>query len=75
MYGKKFKVIESKKVCNEDWLYYINDQGQYRSIPAKWTNLCTPDPFVEISQGRSYFRYDELLSLSNLLLELKKSSD
>jgi hypothetical protein len=37
------------------------------SLPAGWTDVLPPHPFVAISQGRSPFRVDDLLELAELL--------
>ncbi len=76
MYGKKYKLSRCRIFCNDNTrAYYIDEQGQQRSILLKWTDLSIPDPFIELSQGRSYFRYEDLNRLSALLIELKKAAD
>ncbi len=52
-------------------LFYTNN-GKLQSIPAKWTTLCPEDPFVKISSGRSYFRIDDLIQLSEMIQRLSK---
>jgi len=48
-------------------VYYYDDAGDLSSLPARWTSVGPPDPFVEISAGRSPFRVEDLLELSALL--------
>jgi hypothetical protein len=38
-----------------------------RSIPAGWTTAVDADPFVTVAAGRSVFRYEDLLKLSDLV--------
>ena len=45
-------------------------QARVRSLPADWTDLVAPDPFVVVSAGRSQFRPADLLQLAALLREL-----
>ena len=45
-------------------------QPRLRSLPADWTDLVAPDPFVAVSAGRSPFRPADLLQLAALLHEL-----
>jgi hypothetical protein len=42
-------------------------QPRVRSLPADWTDLVAPDPFVVVSAGRSPFRPADLLQLAALL--------
>lgn len=51
----------------EDRVFFVADDGQLASLPAGWTDVDPPDPFVAISAGRSAFRIDDLLSLASLL--------
>jgi hypothetical protein len=37
------------------------------SVPAGWTDVEEPDPFVVVSAGRSLFRPADLLTLADLL--------
>lgn len=43
---------------------------QLRALPAKWTDVIDPDPFVVMAAGRSLFRVEDLLSLGSLLAEM-----
>jgi hypothetical protein len=56
---------------NHNWgldrVYYHDETGKLRSVPAKWTNVFDEDPFVFISAGRSPFRVIDLLELARLV--------
>jgi len=41
-----------------------------RSLPASWTDVDGPDPFLVLSAGRSWFRTEDLLQLTLLVEEL-----
>jgi Family of unknown function (DUF5372) len=45
-------------------------QNRTRSLPAVWTDVNGPDPFLTLAAGRSWFRVDDLLQLSMLLREV-----
>ena len=60
---------------SEERVYYLNRDGSVVIIPARWTSVIEPDPFVIASGGRSYFRVQDLLELSRLLTGLEGSSD
>ena len=47
-------------------------QTQVRSLPAAWTDVVEPDPFLVVSAGRAYFRATDLLQLRALLSELTR---
>ncbi len=54
----------------EDQVYLYSDQNELVSIPARWTDVLAPDPFVSVAAGRALFRTDELNKLVALLIEL-----
>ena len=41
-----------------------------RSLPASWTDIRAPDPFVAVAAGRSIFRLEDLRRLVDLVREL-----
>jgi hypothetical protein len=43
-----------------------------RAIPTGWTDTGPPEPFVELSEGRAYFRTEDLLALAALLKGLER---
>jgi hypothetical protein len=53
-----------------DFVSSKNAQGQLCSVLASCTDVGGVDPFVEISAGRSFFRYEDLVRLADLLEEL-----
>lgn len=51
---------------------FFREPGQVRlrSLPASWTDVAEPDPFVALARGRTPFRIRDLLSLVALVDEL-----
>jgi len=45
------------------------------SIPAAWTTFCEGGPFIELTEGRSAFRCEDLLALCRYLDTLGKEAD
>lgn len=41
-----------------------------RALPADWTDVEGPDPYLVLAAGRTYFRVADLLVLVSLLAEL-----
>lgn len=39
-------------------------------MPASWTDVEGPDPILVLSEGRSWFRVDDLVTLADLLPKL-----
>jgi Family of unknown function (DUF5372) len=58
----------------EDRVFFVDDQGQTRWLPASWTSVQQPDPFVAMAAGRAAFRPQDLLELARLLDVLQPKS-
>ena len=56
---------------SEDRVYYRDSKGRMRFLPASWTSLATPDPFVLLAAERAYFRLQDLVRLQSRLKELQ----
>ena len=52
-------------------MYFYDRSGELQSILASCTDAAGPDPFMEIAAGRSFFRYEDLLRLADLLQDLR----
>jgi hypothetical protein len=46
---------------------FRDGKGRVRSLPTAWTSLASVDPFVVLSQGRSFFRLEDLGVLVTLV--------
>jgi hypothetical protein len=57
-----------------EYRVFFRRPGERRvcSLPATWTDVVEPDPFVALAAGRSLFRVDDLLTLSDLIGELSE---
>jgi len=53
---------------------FFREAGQttVRSLPATWTDVEGPDPFLVLAAGRACFRVEDLLLLAELLRELSR---
>ena len=71
LFGREFELIEYRKNWGEDRVYFLDAEGRLAAILANCTDAGGVDPFVEISAGRSWFRYEDLLRLADLLEELR----
>jgi hypothetical protein len=52
-------------------VYFHDAEGQLQSILASCTDAGGVDPFVELAAGRSFFRFEDLLRLADLLEGLR----
>lgn len=50
--------------------YRERSTRRVRSLPASWTDVASPDPFLVVAAGRALFRVAELLLLVDLLGQL-----
>ena len=55
----------------EQRVYFHDDDGRLVALPAGWTDVFGPDPFVVVSAGRSPFRAADLLQLAQLMGRLR----
>jgi hypothetical protein len=70
-FGQEFELVAYRYNWGEDRVYFVDEQGRLTAIPASWTSMATRDPFVVLSDGRSYFRVADLIRLAELLDHLK----
>jgi len=69
--GQKFKLVTYRNNWGEDRVYFHNSAGCLSSIPACWTTVVVPDPFVAVAGGRCFFRYEDLIQLVELMEKLR----
>jgi hypothetical protein len=58
----------------ESRVFFVDDEGQTRWLPASWTSVEPPDPFVVMASGRAAFRAQDLLELARLVAVLQPKS-
>lgn len=63
--------MEYRNNWGEDRVYFHDTEGQLQSILASCTDAGGVDPFVTMSAGRSFFRYEDLIKLADLLEKLR----
>ena len=52
-------------------MYYRDPSGRMRFLPACWTSVAVPDPFVLIAADRAHFRLEDLIRLQDRVKELQ----
>lgn len=68
--GQEFEFVKRRKNWRADRVYVYDADGELVSLPAEWTDVVPPDPFVVVSAGRSPFRVADLLKLCQLVDDL-----
>ena len=68
--GQEFEFVKRRKNWQLDRVYYFDAAGALATVPADWTDVVAPDPFVVIAAGRSPFRTEDLLALTELVASL-----
>ncbi|NIA16433.1 MAG: hypothetical protein GWP08_20430 [Nitrospiraceae bacterium] len=71
LFGREYEFVICRLNWGEERAYYRDEEGNLVCIPAHWTNVIPPDPVVELSGGRSWFRVADLLALVKLLRTLE----
>ncbi len=71
--GREFDLVTYRQNWGEDRVFFHDDEGRLRSLPADWTSIGPDDPFVLISAGKSAFRTADLLALAVILESLRET--
>ncbi len=67
LFKREFDLLEYRHCWGEERVFYLEEKGELRSFPARWTSAVADDPLLMISAGRSMFRVDDLLELVILM--------
>jgi hypothetical protein len=71
-YGTEYEYVDRRLNWGQDRVVYLDKNGNSATIPTSWTDVEEPDLFNLQSNGRSNFRYRDLVELARLLKYLKK---
>jgi len=72
--GREFEGIAFFTAFREGRVVYHDDKGRLVSMPISWTDRSGVDPFVVVANGRARFRPADLLELSRMLKDLRRSA-
>jgi len=59
-----------RQTWGEYRVFFYDEQGALKALPASWTDANPPDPFVTLAGGRAHFRPADLLELAALVVHL-----
>ena len=66
LYGRDFEFVAHRHNWGEDRVHLHDENGKLFSLPAGWTDVAAPDPFVVVAAGRCPFRAEGLLAAADL---------
>jgi hypothetical protein len=70
--GREYELVGYAHTWGEHRVFFREpDEERVRSMPAGWTDIEGPDPFLVLSAGRTAFRVHDLVALARLLGELE----
>ncbi|MES9901183.1 MAG: DUF5372 family protein [Sedimenticola sp.] len=70
LFGRCFELLTLRQTWGEFRVFFYDDQGALKALPADWTDAGAVDPFVTLSAGQAHFRPADLLALIKLLENL-----
>jgi hypothetical protein len=65
--GKEFEAINYRHGVKISSVFFHDSNGRSQLVPVDWTDIVPEDPYLIISEGRSLFRYEDLVSLAKLI--------
>ena len=57
----------TKQIWGEDRVTLQLADGSLQSVPIGWTDVVPPDRYLSVGKGRSRFRVEDLLRLSEMV--------
>ena len=73
--GQSFEFVKRLQTWQSDLVYFLDSAGELVSVPAAWTDLVAPDPFVVVAAGRCPFTTDGLLAVADLMDRFRARRD
>lgn len=67
LFGREYLFVSYGHNWGEYRVCYKDEAGLLASLPASWTDVVAPDPVVVVSEGKAYFRLEDLRGLASLL--------
>lgn len=67
LHGKEFEAINYRHGSKISSVFFHDSNGRSQLVPVDWTDIVPEDPYLIISEGRSLFRYEDLVSLAQLI--------
>ena len=69
--GQELELVGYRRSWGKECVDCYDEKGGLVTVPLQWTDATgVEDPFLVVSAGRSYFRVEDLLVLSELIKRL-----
>ena len=75
MFGRRFELLTVRQTWGEYRVFFYDEDGALKALPASWTDVAAPDPLVVLAKGRAHFRPADLLALVQLLESVREAGD
>jgi hypothetical protein len=70
--GREFALLDRRVAWGEERVYYHDDTGVLKRMPAAWTSLGAVDAFVVVSGSTCDLRVQDLLELTAIVERLRR---
>lgn len=67
----EFELITHKQAWGEERVFFQDEAERLLALPAAWTDVVAPAPFVLAASGRSLFRTQDLWELVRIVRQGK----
>jgi hypothetical protein len=71
--GRDLEFVKRRKSWRQDRVYVFDTAGELVNLPAEWTDVVAPDPFVVASAGRVPFHLAGLIELAEIVGQLRST--
>ena len=69
LHGQQFELIGVRRGSDNLLLFFLDADGNQKSIPASYTNVQGSDPLTTFAAGRAFFRAIDLVEMARLIQE------
>jgi len=69
--GRRYELLTVRQTWGEYRVFFYDEQGALKALPASWTDADQADPFVTLAGGRAHFRPADLLDLAALVARIR----
>ena len=73
--GQDFEFVAHRQNWGEDRVHLHDENGKLFSLPAGWTDVAAPDPFVVVAARRCPVTADGLLTVADLIDRFRARRD
>lgn len=73
--GREFVFVAVRQTWSEHRVFFLDEDGTQRSLPAGWTDAVAVDVFVAMAAGRCPFRVADLVGLAGLIDRFHGAAD